>query len=42
MIDRQQVMDLLVASCPSYRPGWETQRLAPDFDAALYVGADIK
>ena len=35
MIDRPQVMELLLASCPSYRPRWDAYRIAPEFEEEL-------
>jgi hypothetical protein len=38
MILRQQVLDLLLEVCPSYRRRWEAYRSASDFDeGSLYV-----
>jgi len=35
MISREQVMDLLLEACPSYRVRWEEYRSAPEFDGEL-------
>jgi hypothetical protein len=35
MILREQVIDLLLEACPSYRARWEAYRAAPVFDAEL-------
>jgi hypothetical protein len=35
MIRRDQVIDLLLEACPSYRPRWEAHRAEPDHEAEL-------
>ena len=35
MIRRQQVMERLLESCPSYRQRWDAYRAAPEFDEEL-------
>jgi hypothetical protein len=35
MIGRQQVLDLLLEACPSYRPRWDACQAGPEFDTEL-------